>query len=127
MLDLLHNRRVRRLLAYIDRLPRNSYYSEAVANDPEHMHLLLEAAGDAPADRRPRMSSWSPEVEATTTVADLLRALIAITVMANSKKGAKKPDATPTPRPGTVLDEVRRERKRRKHEELKRRVLPKEA
>ncbi len=110
---------------HIDRLPRNCHFSEAVANDREHMEMLVDASGGAPAETRPRMSSWSPEVEAITQVSDLLKVLVALTVMANSKKGAKKPDTTPAPRPGTVLSEVQRDRKRRQHNKIVSMLLPK--
>lgn len=88
------------------------------------MRLLLEARGGEKGDMRPRMSSWTPEVEAITQVHDMLKVLVGLTIMANSKKGAKKPDTAPSPRPGTVLDKVRLESKREKHKALVKRVLP---
>lgn len=121
---LWQSRQIRRLLNLVDYLPHHSLYAEAVANDPEHMAALVEARGDVPADKRPRQSTWTPEVEAITQVGDLLKSLIAITVMVNSKKGSKKPDTSPLPRPGTVVDDIKRERKRKKHLELVREVLP---
>lgn len=110
------------MLSFIDRLPRHTYYGEAVANDPEHMAMLVEATRGQQPDPRPRLSSWSPEVEATTQVADLVKALLAVTISLNSKKGSKKPDATPALRPGTVMDEVRRQARRKRHEEIVARV-----
>lgn len=82
------------------------------------MELLAEAMDGQTVDKRPPLSDWSPEVEATTQVADLLKSLIAVTIMVNAKAGAKKPDYEPSPRPGTVLADVQRERRRRKHREL---------
>lgn len=125
VLELWQGRQIRRLLNLIDHLPRNSRYSEAVSNDPEHMRMLLDAGGGPTKNARPPMSSWTPEVEAITGVADLLKALLGVTIMANSKKGAKKPDLAPALRPGTVLSEIERQRKRERHRMLVAKMLPK--
>lgn len=71
------------------------------------------------------MSTWSPEVAMLADLIDAVNALKAVTISANSAKGAKKPDLKPYPRPGTMLEKVRREQRRKAHEDLVARVLPK--
>lgn len=125
LITLWRRRHFRRLLNLIDHLPRNSHFAEAVANDEEHARLLAEAI---PASRgeewRPPMSTWSPEVAMLADLIDAVNALKAVVTMANSQKGARKPDLKPYPRPGTMLEKVRREQRRKAHEELVARVLP---
>lgn len=55
---------------------------------------------------------------------DAVNGMRGVLVMANSKPGAQKPDLKPYPRPGTMMEKVRREQRRRRHEELVARVLP---
>lgn len=127
-------RRWRRLLTLIDRLPRNTLYSAAVANDPEHVKLLAkemaaraaEARKDEDGPTGPSLSDWSPELDMLAHIADKLDRLIYTTVqVATNGKSGEKPQ--PHPRPQTALArELRRaERERRQaaHDQLAARLL----
>lgn len=70
------------------------------------------------------MSTWSAEVAMLADLIDAVNGMRAVLVMANAKKGAPKPDLKPYPRPGTMLEKVRREQRRKNHEALVARVLP---
>lgn len=126
--DLLREwqrRRVRYLLSAIDHLPRNSHYAEAVSQDEEHALLLSAALDAAPASEyRPPMSTWSPEVAMLADLIDAVNGVRGVLVAANRKPGSPPPEVKAYPRPGTMLEKVRREQRRKRHEELVARVLP---
>lgn len=127
-------RRWRRLLSLTDRLPRNTHYSAAVANDPEHAELLAKAMADAKARGEdsdeptgPPIQDWSPEVAELVVVGEKIDRLTYVTQMiAANGKGVAKPE--PAPRPVTELARATRraERNRRQaaHEALAARLLP---
>lgn len=97
-----------------------------MANDEEHALALVEAMrGSGDRDYRPPMSTWSPEVAMLADLIDVVSSLRSTLVAVNSKPGSKPPAVTPYPRPGTMLEKVRREQRLRRHEELVARVLPK--
>lgn len=117
---------MRYLLSAVDHLPRNSHYAEAVANDEEHALMLAEVMGNQPkGEYRPPMSTWSPEVAMLADLIDAVNGVRGVLVAANRKPGTAPPEIKPYPRPGTMLEKVRREQRRRRHEELVARVLPK--
>lgn len=132
---LWRERRWRFLLNLIDHLPRNSFYSEAVANDPEHARMLAEAQAQHADDTRdeegpsgPPMHTWSAEVAAIVDLTDAVRRVeyAVVAVQADKGKGPKPPE--PLPRPVSILD---RERKRAaydvrkaRHDKLAARMLP---
>ena len=133
-------RRWRKLLNLIDHLPQNSWYHEAVSNDPEHVERITEAIsrGEASApsqeDTGPPLHTWSPELSALTDVTDRLirieHTLVAID--ASNKKGAKRPQMPKmSPRPKTAMQTASRAaehaRRRKKHEDLVARMLPHKA
>lgn len=70
------------------------------------------------------MSTYSPELEALAAIHDAVNQLRVAFIMANSKKGSKKPDIPPYPRPVTMIEEARRQARRERHEALVARVLP---
>lgn len=110
-------RRWRKLLNIIDRLPRDSAYMEAIANDDAIADRIVEM--DAPAPTGPRLSDWSPEVEALYSLVDRVTELIHLTASAHGAKPSKPKYA---PRPVTALDRARQRRKQRRHRELVARV-----
>lgn len=119
-----HSRQWRRLLNFIDHLPRNSHYTQAVVNDEEHARMLVEAMDGQPKeDPAPPMSTWSPEVEQLVTLTDAVRAL---NLTVQGLAGAKPPKFVPSPRPRTMMEKARRDQRKRKHEELVALVLPPE-
>lgn len=128
---LWRERRWRYLLNLIDRLPRHSYYYEAVANDEEHAEMLAKAMaqreqGDSTGPTGPPIHTWSPEVAALHDVLDAVRNVSYTVAAVNSQKRIEPPK--PAPRPVTALDRLmKRERHRErqaKHQSLVARLLP---
>lgn len=124
-------RRWRWLLVLADRLPRNTHFSAAVSNDPEHAKLLAEAmAAKGPADEDeksgPPLQDWSPEVAELVVIGEKIDRLIYATQMAAGGKNVPKPE--PAPRPVTELARATRRaewnRRQQSHESLVARVLP---
>jgi len=119
------SRRWRYLLNLIDHLPRNSYLSQAVADDEEHTRLMLEArerAGKSDEPHFPPMSQWSQEAGILADLVDEIRGLRYVTIAANSG-GSKPPPPVRYARPQTAADRIRADMRREKHEALANRIL----
>lgn len=102
-------RRARKALNLIARLPRTSHYTAEVLLDTEVAEKLA-AAEDPDAELEqptPRLTEWTPEVERLTLVADRISEVTAVLIAVNSKGGRLKPPR-PLARPVTALDEARR-------------------
>lgn len=95
-----------------------------VSKDPEHAKMLAEAGDSKKRVAELPMSQYSQEAEILADLVDAVNGLRRDFIMANSKKGAKRPEIPPYPRPRTMLKEARRELRREKHEALVARVLP---
>lgn len=127
-------RRFRRLLNLIDHLPRHTYYSQAVLNDPEHMAMLerVKEQGDPGPAPLPPLATWSPEVDMGATINDSLQQLLDAIVRSNVDK--TKQNAVPpirwTPRPGRPQDgdarkpRISRAEQEARHEYAKALFLP---
>jgi hypothetical protein len=102
--ELWQARRWRYLLNLIDHLPRNSYYSQAVMNDPEHMAMLerVKSRGGSGPKPLPPLATWSPEVDMGATINDSLLALKDALIRSNVPKDKQNsiPEIVWTPRPG---------------------------
>jgi hypothetical protein len=134
--ELWRARSWRRLLALTDRLPRNTLYSAAVSNDPEHAAMLAKAMTDAKAEsgpededapKGPPIHEWSPELEALTGLGDKLNWLIYVTqAIAAQGKSVPKPDAAPRPvtELARALRRAEHERRKDAHQTLAARLLP---
>lgn len=97
-----------------------------MTQDPEHAAMLVEAQQKAERDGKqqspaPSMSTWSPTVEAITTVADRLGSLIYLMRASNGDKQAKP--MKPMPRPETMLPEIQRKKRQEQHNALAARLL----
>lgn len=102
--QLVRNGKYRRMLSLIDRLPQDSRFAEAVANDEEHVAMILEAQKDQPQETRgPALSSWSTTNDQLAALVDSVNTLIAITVKANQGNPGK---VKPSPRPTTKFAEI---------------------
>lgn len=112
-------RRWRKLLNLIDRLPRDSAYVEAIADDDAMADQLVLQEPDKASP--PRLSDWSPEVEALYAVLDRVTELIHLTAAVH---GSKPGTVQPAPRPVTALDRARVRLRDRRHKSLVARVLP---
>lgn len=116
------SRRWRFLLNVIDHLPRDSWYSQAVANDDEHAEMLLAARERAGAPRgghHPPMQTWSAEVEHLVNIEDRLGTLITAVANANGARAKLPP---PAARPQTAMDRVVSRQRMNAHEALVARV-----
>jgi hypothetical protein len=138
LVAIWRQRRWRFLLNLIDHLPRNTWYHQAVLDDPEHVQALIDAEmrqeqekseGAEPAG--PPLHTWSPELEAITNVLDAVRGVSHTVAAVNSEKGKTPQPPKPSPRPSSALDRARKkakaERKQARHESLVARMLPHKA
>ena len=113
MLDVWRGRITpRQVLNLIDRLPRNSHYMAALADDDE----LAEHIDDDASAPLPPLTEWSADHAVLTVIAERLGDLLAATAQANS--GKKVPSPRPLPRPDTAL-----KRKVKRRREFKRDLI----
>jgi hypothetical protein len=113
-------RRWSALLDYIDRLPRDSLFVEALTSDEEWAAAVLESEPDEQPPTR-RMAEWSAEVELLTSVLDAVRENTrAVVAVAGGKPGRFHP----APRPKTALEKARGRKRRLIHERLTAKLLP---
>lgn len=125
-------RRFRRILNYVDHLPRHTWYSEAVSLDEEHAEMLakaLAAQGDDGSKRQaPPMHTWTPEVDMLAKVVDAVRSVNHTLAAVNSEKGKAPKPPEPEARPKTALDGIRQAayhaQRQAKHNALTMRLLP---
>lgn len=115
---LWRQRRWRRLLSLIERLPAASHLAEAQSDDEDLARALL---GKPQSEYRPRISEWSPVVAELNNVVDRLGELTATLVAVN---GGKPPRVRPRPRPYTAIDRVRWQMREQQHASLVARLLP---
>lgn len=112
------------MLNLIDHLPRDSFYAQAVANDEEHAAAMVAAdTGEKRPETGPPMSTWSAEVAVLADLVDAVNVLRNTLVAVNSKDG-KGGKLVPYPRPTTVIDKVRKNSRKARHEQMVARVLP---
>jgi hypothetical protein len=114
------SRRWRKLLNLIDRLPRNSAYVEALAEDDELAQQLSSQPRPNVRSVR-RMTEWSVEVELLSVVADRLAELAQVVA---TSRGAKRTRVAPMPRPLTAGQRLEVRQRHSKHLSLVSRVLP---
>lgn len=98
-------------------LPGNSHYVAALADDEE---LAASMDGD-PQPRPPRLTEWSPEVQALATTVDRLSDVLCALIAAN---GGNPPKIPLYPRPVTAAERVKLRRRMLNHQALVARVLP---
>lgn len=90
----------RELLVYIDRLPSDSAYSEAMAQDDEVVELLAQQPEGGAG---PRLTEFGPQVQLLTNVVEALQELIGAVAWLG---GEKPPKVSPLPRPMTARDRL---------------------
>lgn len=122
-IQLWQERRWRKLLNLIDRLPLNSCFMDEMANDEELAKSQPEPDGDGKPPP-PRLRDWSPEVNAIALLADRVITLIQATIAA---QGGKPPTLPYMDRPVTAAERIARKREQEKlmknHEKFKSRLL----
>lgn len=100
----------REALNLINRLPRNSHYAAAMADDDDLADLIDE---DAPPPKPP-LTDWSADHQMLNVIADRLGELLRLTAAANSDK--KVPPYKPLARPETALQRKARRRRAAKRD-----------
>ena len=134
--DLWRRRRWATILRYIDRLPPDCWYSDAVARDPEHKKALIEAMAEreAASDNdgpppKPPWIGWSNEVSVLTSLRDDIRQLMYVTLAVAGNKQAQPP--APLDRPEHPTEQAAAVASNRaakaKHKALVARMLPHKA
>lgn len=108
-------RRWRFLLNIIDRLPSNSRYAEAVADDDEAAEAFLKSGIEQPTSASMRLSDWSAEVAEMRVIAERMATLVSAIVAVN---GGTPPKFPPLPRPFTASDRVKRRLATEQHRRL---------
>lgn len=101
----------------IDHLPRNSHFTDALANDIDFARVVIEANPETEGNGA-RISAWSPEVEMLAQAVDALRAVNANQIVIAGGKAK----FSPVVRPITAFDRARHEAKRAKQDFIRGRV-----
>lgn len=105
--ELWRGRQWRKLLGFIERLGRDTFFSEVMSKDEELAKRIINrkrklGEDDPPPERR--MSEFSAETELLTIVADRLGELIAVTA---ASRGGKMRPPKALPRPKTAVQKMR--------------------
>jgi len=114
--ELWRTRQVRRLLNLIDHLPPNCHTNAAIANNDDHVKMMVEA-GLKPAKGVSQVYYGSIE-QRLDDIADALGALRDVTIAVNSAKGKRTPPTKPRPRPTSAFGRVRHQTRMAQHENL---------
>lgn len=132
--QLWRRRRWRKLMGLIDRLPRNSYYHLAIANDEEHAQMLADAGlldkkEGSGEEWAPAMQTYTAEAELLVLVINELKSLRHVMVALKSQSPPAEPKWVKGPR--TAIDRISathyRERRQASHQKLVARMLPHKA
>lgn len=89
----------------------SSRTQEALLNDPEWAAQYAEQPEPAEAPA-PRVSEWTPELQALTEIKDGIAALWAAVIWLGGKK---PPEVKPSPRPRTAIQAARSQRAKSRH------------
>jgi hypothetical protein len=122
--ELWRTRQWRKLLNLIDHLPRNSFFTAAVANDDEHVEQIIAARERAGSEEAsgPSLSEYDGVLERLDALVDATNQNTAATIAA---AGAKAPRIPPQQRPVTAFERVAHRRKSAKHQSVVSRMLRK--
>lgn len=118
--EMVRTGQYRKILNFIDHLPQASHYYQAVANDDEHVELILkaqEAQGGQPEAEQtgPPLSEWTATVDSLAQVRDLLSQILTVSIAA---AGGKPEKARSAPRPATKFDTVRARKLKAKQDRI---------
>lgn len=95
------------LAYFLDSMPRGSHYWAARASDVDMAESLLELTGfEDSGSSRPPLVGWTDLVNDLAEVKDLLSLIV--------HQNAADSSFTPSPRPETAIEVVKRERKSKK-------------
>lgn len=127
--QLFLDRQWRRLIAYIDRIPSNSCYSEAVANDEEHADMIARAMAERGEDGEagsyhPPLRTWGQAESLLAQIHDAIKNQTQTIIASN---GGNPVPVEPLPRPTSVLAEAQKNaveaRKKARHDKLVARMI----
>lgn len=107
------------VLDYVEHLPRTSAYHSAIADDDDLAAQLIDE--DMPSSSSPRLSEFSPEVQALAEIRDLLASLIGVQI---ARAGKKPKKIKPYPRPVSAIERARKHRQYATHRSVVDRLLP---
>lgn len=107
------------ILDFLEHLPRTSAYHAAIADDDDLAAELARRPEQKPGP--PRLTEFSPEVEALAAAVDRLGAITNVLIRAYGGTPGK---LQPYPRPQTALERARRRDRFERHKSLVARVLP---
>lgn len=116
----------RRMLRLIEQLRRGSRFAAAVANDEEHVALILEAQKDQPEQAASySLEEWGTQNDQLAGLLDAVNTLVAVTVKANGgNPGRIKPSARPTTKFAEVAEQKAVSRHRATVARVRKRPLP---
>lgn len=123
VVELWQTRQWRRLRNHIDRLPPDTYYRQAILNDPELVEKMLAREKDEPKQNGIPVSQYTTMVSLQRDTITALKSLRATLIAVNSP-GGKMPQVEPYPGPITAVEQANHRMRQQKHESLVARVLP---
>lgn len=107
------------ILDYVEHLPRTSAYHSAIADDDDLAAQFIDE--DMPPATVPRLSEFSPEVQALAEIRDLLASLIGVQI---ARAGKKPKKIKPYPRPVSAIERARKRRQYATHRSIVDRMRP---
>lgn len=113
--DLFRDRRWRELAVYIQGLPGDSKFSEALMNDEEYLESTLSREKDDGRPRGPKLSEWSLTNALLTKLIEEVRRN---TAMTQAAAGGKPQPIQAELRPQTMADSVRRRLEKQRHDSM---------
>jgi hypothetical protein len=124
--QLWRDRRWRELLNYIDSMPSNTMTSQSLANDKEHLRMVLKQGAKQRGAGGPRLADWALTNSQLATLIDAVNAL-RITTVGLAKTKGPRPSFEPQARPRTAIDEIEYEMRKAEHEGMVSILLPHKA
>jgi hypothetical protein len=124
--EMWRDRRWRELLNLVDGLPSNTMTSQALANDKEHLRMVLKQSPKQKGSGGPRLADWSLTNAQLATLIDAVNAQ-RITMIGLARTKGAKPSFEPQARPRTAVDEIEYEMRKAEHQGMVDLLLPHKA
>jgi hypothetical protein len=124
--QLWRDRQWRQLMNYIDSMPSNSMTSQALANDKEHLRMVLKQGAKQKGAGGPRLADWDLAASQRAALIDAVNAL-RITTVGLARTRGPKPSFEPQARPRTAIDEIEYETRKAEHQGMVSILLPHKA
>lgn len=114
-------RKFARISRMIHWLPRDTHFSNAVANDDEHVRAVLKASEGQPSKPSISLAEWSVEAEILSDIFDSLGQNTNATLAAGGAKNL--PKVRPRSRPETSYAAVKHELAQERFESIKAKIF----